>query len=147
MGNIIFKASMSWMGKGVYCEGGTRSFSVGFDEPLELGGENSAMNPEEMLLCALGGCMCISAVSFAKKCNVELKGISVDLEGDLNPDGYLGKDPNVRVGYQQIRYLLKIDSPSPQENIDKLIQLIEERCPISDTLYGVEVVAKDKVFI
>ncbi|MGE5607594.1 MAG: OsmC family protein [Bacteroidota bacterium] len=147
MGNIIFKASVSWMGKGVYCEGGTRNFTVGIDETLELGGENKAMNPVEMLLCSLGGCMCISAASFAKKCNVELKGFSVDLEGDLNPDGFLGKDPNVRVGYQQIRYLLKIDSPSPQENIDKLIQLIEERCPVSDSLCGVEVIAKDAVLV
>lgn len=147
MGNIIFKASMSWMGKGVYCEGGTRSFSVGVDEPLELGGENKAMNPVEMLLCALGGSMCICATLLAKKCNVDLKGFSVDLEGDLNPDGLLGKEPNTRAGYQQIRYLLKIDSSSPRENIDKLIELIEEHCPISDSLCGVEVIAKNAVLV
>lgn len=147
MGNIIFKASVSWMGKGVYCEGGTRSFSIGIDEPLELGGENKAMNPVEMLLCSLGGGLCICAASFAKKCNVDLKGVAVDLEGDFNPDGFLGKDPNIRVGYQQIRYLLKIDSPSPQENIDKLIELIEERCPVSDTLCGVEVIAKETLLV
>ena len=147
MGNIIFKASVSWMRKGVYCEGGTRNFSVGIDEPLELGGENKAMNPVEMLLCSLGGGLCVCAASLARKCNVELNGFSVDLEGDFNPDGFSGKDPNARVGYEQIRYLLKIDSPSPQENIDRLIELIEERCPVSDTLGGVEVIAKDAVLV
>lgn len=147
MGNIIFKATVSWTGKGVYCEGGTRNFSLGIDETLEFGGENKAMNPVEMLLCSLGGGICICAVSFAKKCSVDLKGVSVELEGDLNPDGLWGKELNIRPGYQQIRYLLKIDSSSSQEKIDKLIQLIEERCPVADSLCGVEVIAKNAILV
>jgi len=45
----------------------------------------------------------------------------------------------VRTGYQEIRYRMIIDSPSPQANIDKLKGMIEERCPVSDTLCGVRV--------
>jgi len=63
----------------------------------------------------------------------------VELEGDLDTAGFLGKDANVRKGFQEIRYKIHIDSPSPQENIDKLATLIEERCPVSDTLAGVEI--------
>lgn len=136
----IFKAQMAWSGQGVYCEGGTRGFNIATDEPAELGGSDKAMNPVELLLCALGGCMCICAAAFARKCQVDLKGVSVDLEGDLDPDGFLGKNPEIRKGYQQIRYKIKIDSPSPQANIDQLLSVIKERCPVSDTLCGVEVI-------
>jgi uncharacterized OsmC-like protein len=136
----VFNAQMAWSGQGVYCEGGTRGFTVATDEPKELGGDDRAMNPVELLLCSLGGCMCICAAAFARKCRVELQGVSVELEGDLDPDGFLGKNPEARKGYQQIRYRIKIDSPSPQENIDQLLAVIEERCPVSDTLCGVEVV-------
>jgi uncharacterized OsmC-like protein len=130
---------MAWSGQGVYCEGGTRGFKVATDEPKELGGDDRAMNPVELLLCSLGGCICICAAAFAPKCRVDLKGVSVDLEGDLDPDGFLGKNPNTRKGYQEIRFKINIDSPSPQESIDKLLSIIEERCPVSDTLCGVEV--------
>jgi len=84
--------------------------------------------------------MCICAAAFARLCRVELKGVSVELEGDLDPDGFLGKNPETRKGYQQIRYRITIDSPSPQENIDRLLSIIKERCPVSDTLCGVEVI-------
>lgn len=139
MAKQTFKATMAWSGQGVYCEGGTRGFKVATDEPKELGGDDKAMNPVELLLCSLGGCMCICAAAFAQKCRVDLKGVSVNLEGDLDPDGFLGKNPNTRKGYQEIRFKINIDSPSPQENIDKLLSIIEERCPVSDTLCGVEV--------
>ena len=99
------------------------------------------MNPVELLLCSLGGCMSICAAAFAREAGVDLKGFHVELEGDLDPAGFMGRDPNVRKGYQQIRYRMHIDSPSPAEKIEKLKKMIEERCPVSDTLRGVEVVA------
>jgi uncharacterized OsmC-like protein len=136
---VTFRADVAWSGSGVYCEGGVRGFKVAVDEPKELGGTDRAMNPVELLLCSLGGCMSICAAAFARGCGVELKGFRVELEGDLDPDGFLGKKRNVRTGYQEIRYRMIIDSPSPRANIDKLQGLIEERCPVSDTLCGVKI--------
>lgn len=131
---------MAWSGQGVYCEGGTRNFKVAVDEPASLGGTDKAMNPVELLLCSLGGCMSICAAVFSRETGVELKGFRVELEGDLDPDGFLGKSADVRKGYQQIRYRMHIDSPSPVENIERLKKTIKERCPVSDTLCGVDVV-------
>lgn len=130
---------MAWSGQGVYCEGGTRDFKIAVDEPTSLGGTDRAMNPVELLLCSLGGCMSICAAAFARQVGVELKGFRVDLEGDLDPDGFLGKNPDVRKGYQEIRYRMHIDSPSPEADIERLKQVIRERCPVSDTLAGVKV--------
>ena len=139
MAKATFNASMTWSGKGVYCEGGIRGFQLAVDEPASFGGTDKAMNPVELLLCSLGGCLSICAAAFASKCQVDLKGFSVELEGDLDTAGFLGKDANVRKGFQEIRYKIHIDSPSPQVNIDKLVALIEERCPVSDTLVGVKI--------
>ena len=139
MSNSKFNATVKWSKEGVYCEGESRGFKVALDEPKELGGTDKAMNPVEMLLNALGGCMVICAAAFAGKCKVKLNDFSVEVEGDLDADGFLGINPDVRNGYSEIRYKFVIDSPSPQENIDKLFKLIEERCPVSDTLKGVTV--------
>lgn len=134
-----FKANTVWSGSGVYVESTARNFKVAMDEPKELGGTDKAMNPVELLLASLGGCMGISAAAFAGQCGVDLKGYSVDIEGNLDPDGFMGKDPSVRKGYQEIRCTMHIDSPSPKENIGKLVKMIEDRCPVSDTLTGVPV--------
>ncbi|MCR4425465.1 MAG: OsmC family protein [Firmicutes bacterium] len=139
MANVTFSAKVRWSGKGLYCEGDARGFKVALDEPKDLGGDDRAMNPVELLLCSLGGCMSICAAAFAPACGVELRGFEVELEGDLDPDGFLGKNPDVRTGYQDIRYKMVIDSPSPSENIHRLVEMIEERCPVSDTLCGVKV--------
>ena len=139
MANVTFSEDVAWSGSGLYCEGNARGFKVAVDEPKELGGADRAMNPVELLLCSLGGCMSICAAAFARGCGVELKGFRVELEGDLDPDGFLGKNRNVRTGYQEIRYRMLIDSPSPQANINKLRSLVEERCPVSNTLCGVKV--------
>lgn len=143
MAKTTFKAQMAWSGQGLYCEGDTRGFKVAVDEPKSLGGTDKAMNPVELLLCALGGCMSICASAFARTAGVDLKGFHVDLEGDLDPAGFQGRNPEVRKGFQQVRYHMHIESPSPAENIERLKKMIEERCPVSDTLRGVEVVPMD----
>ncbi len=86
----------------MYCEA-EREVQVEVDEPKALGGTDRAMNPVELLLCALGGCMSICAAAFAGACGVDLQGFSVEVEGDLDPDGFLGKNPmcapDIRGGY------------------------------------------------
>lgn len=134
-----FQAKAQWTGHGLASECQSRNFKITLDEPKSLGGEDTAMNPVELLLNALGGCMSICAAAFAKQCGVDLKDFSVDLEGDLDPEGFQGINPNIRTGYQEIRFKMNTVSPSPQENIDKLEALIIKRCPVEDTLGGVPI--------
>jgi uncharacterized OsmC-like protein len=140
MPTMTFKASTRWSGESTYCESSARGFQVAMDEPKALGGTDRAMNPVEMLLCSLGGCLCICAVAFAAECGVELTGVRAEIEGDLDPDGFFGL-ADVRKGYQQVRYRLILDSPSPSDHLNRLARTIKERCPVSDTLAGVEVIA------
>ena len=138
MAKEVFTSKVSWE-KGLACEAEVRGFKVGIDEPAELGGTNTGMNPVEMILSALGGCITICAAAFAPACKVSLQDFTVDVEGDLDPDGFMGKNPNVRKGFSDIRFKMYIKSDSPAENIAKLVTMIENICPVSDTLKGVPV--------
>lgn len=139
MAKKTFKADVRWSGKGVLCNSTVRNFQVAMDEPVALGGADTAMNPVELLLSAFGGCLTICAAAFAGHCHVELRDVQVEVEGDLDPDGFTGKSKDVRTGLLQIRYRIHIDSPSPQANVERLKRLMLERCPISDTLKGVPI--------
>ncbi|OEF99051.1 peroxiredoxin [Vulcanibacillus modesticaldus] len=144
MANQEFKANVK-LEEGLFVEADVRGFKVNMDEPEQLGGTNKAMNPVELLLCSLGGCLLISITAFSKELQIELKDCQVEVTGDLDPDGFFGKNKDVRVGFSQIRYNLEIVTDAPDEKIEKLFQLLKERCPVSDTLKGVEVVQNYKV--
>lgn len=129
---------VDWKG-GVLAEATARGFKVIMDEPVEDGGTDTSMHPVEMMLCALGGCMTIVASMFAAKFRVDLKDFSIDIEGEIDSDGFLGRNPNVRKGMSEIRYKMHIVSDSPDQNIERLHNFVESHCPVKDTLMGVNV--------
>lgn len=114
-------------------EAETRGHKIIMDEPEEMGGTDQGMNPVELTLSALGGCFSICASMFSESCGVELNDFSIDLEGDLDLRGFKGAD-GIDPGFQEVRFTINIDSDSSKENIEQLIELIESRCPVSDSL-------------
>lgn len=136
MSKTTFISEVKWSGEGVLSVADVNGKEVVIDEPEQLGGTDKGPNPVEYILAALGGCINVLVVSFAKNFDVELRGLQVHVEGDLDPDGFLGKNPNVRPGYEEIRYLVDIDSPSPTENVDALLAHVDKVCPVKDTLQG-----------
>jgi len=138
MAKMTFRASTAWTGKGLHVVSKARGFEVSMDEPESLGGTNVGMNPVELLLSALGGCLAVLVPAFAAEQGLQIDDVTVGLEGDLDPDGYMGKAP-VRPGFQDIRVTVNVASPEPREKIEELIELVFERCPVKDTLRGVPV--------
>lgn len=119
--------------EGLQVEANTRGHKLIMDEPEELGGTDKGMNPVELVLSALGGCLSICASLFSKSYGIELKDFYVELEGDLDLRGFKGKK-NVDPGFQDIRFTIYIESDSPEEKIIEFIEGIEARCPVSDSL-------------
>ncbi|MFZ5651261.1 MAG: OsmC family protein [Bacillota bacterium] len=130
---ITFKATSRKLPEGMVVESESRGFKVIMDEPRNLGGTDKGMNPVEMLLCSLGSCITIVASFFAKEAGVDLKDFRVELEGDLDPAGFMGKG-TARPGFMEIRYKMYIKSDSPTENVEKLMEIIKSRCPVGDSL-------------
>lgn len=145
MAITTFKTDVKWEQTGVLSTAHINKHEVLIDEPPALGGTDKGPNPVEYILAALGGCINVLVVSFAEQFEVEVEDINVELEGDLDPDGFLGINPDVRVGYEEIRYTIHIDSPSPKDKVDALIAHVEKVCPVKDTLAGTRVVNEQTV--
>lgn len=117
----------------VLVEAETRGHKVIIDEPTNLGGTDKGMNPVELLLSALGACQSIVARTHAKKFGIDLQNFWVELEGDIDIDGFLGKS-DVRPGFQSIRYTFHIETTAPEEKIEAYKEYIEAHCPVGDTI-------------
>lgn len=128
-----FKATATKLPNGLQVDTNSRGFKILMDEPEDLGGTNAAMNPVEALLCALGACQTIVASAFASAHDVVFEEFHVELEGDLDPDGFMGLS-DVRKGFQEIRFVMHFKTQEPQEKIEKFAQFIEETCPVGDCL-------------
>ncbi len=133
MSTLKFQADARWLG-GMKVTAHSGKHEVHMDEPANLGGDDSAMNPVQMLLCSLGGCLIISASTFASQMDIKLNDIRVELEGKLNPAAFLGDDPDARPGFQEISYEIHLESDAPRERLEKMRKEIEKRCPVSDNL-------------
>lgn len=128
-----FKASAKKLPEGLQVESQSRGFKIIMDEPPELGGTDASLNPVEALLCALGGCQTIVAFAFAKAHGIDLKDFYVELEGDLDPDGFLGLS-DVRKGFQEIRFVMHFKTDAPKDQVEKFASFIEGNCPVGDSI-------------
>ena len=132
MPKITFKAS-AHLQEGVKVLAKSRNFEFTIDEPKNLGGTDTGMNPVETVLAALGACQAIVARVYAKKFNIQFDNLWVDVEGDLDTDGFMNIS-DVRRGYSEIRYNIHIATNAPKEKVAEFVQFIEKTCPVGDTL-------------
>lgn len=110
-----------------------RQHQVFVDEPEALGGEDSAMNPVELLLSALGACQSIVARTYAEKFDITLNHFKVTLDGDINLDGFFDK-ADVRPGFYDIRATYDIGTDADEEKVEKFVRFLEAHCPVGDTI-------------
>ncbi len=128
-----YSAQVRWL-EGTKIETKIRDFKVKMDEPLELKGTNTAPNPVELLLAALGGCMLMNYHIYAKNFGVDIDDLTMYLEGDMVPGGWIDEQGKERRGFKQIRYEVKIKTEASEEKIHQLHELVEKRCSVSDAL-------------
>lgn len=120
----------------------SRNFELILDEPKNLGGTDTGMNPVEALLNSLGACKVIVAKSFARLHKINLKSIRIEVEGELDPDGFMGKNPDAKIGFSKITTNFFIEADNTDEEIEKYVEFINRTCPVADTIeHGPEVVS------
>lgn len=127
-----FKAT-AHLQEGVVVKVRSRNFEFTIDEPASLGGTDTGMNPVEALLGSLGACQSIVARVYAGKFNIQLDDFWVELEGDIDLDGFFKKS-DVRPGYSDIRYTFHIKTDAPREQVEEYIKFLEETCPVGDSI-------------
>lgn len=111
-----------------------RNFTLTIDEPPNLGGTDHGANPVEFLLAALAGCLNVVGHMVAKEMGFTINSLSFELEGELNPAGFMGKAKDVRPGYQEIAVKVNADTDADEETLNKWLEVIESRCPVSDNI-------------
>lgn len=73
------------------------------DQPKAGGDNNKGPNPLEIFLSSLPACICAIGRIIANQKRINLRGIDVEVEGDIDKDFLLGKTSDGRAGFTEIR--------------------------------------------
>ncbi len=129
----VWKSTVDWKG-GFRSEARSRDFApVQSDEPVALGGADTAPNPVEQLLGAVGNCLAVGYAANSTAAGVELKSLRIELEGDLDLHTFLGLADG-HAGYESIKARVSIESDASSEEIKELHRKVVATSPVGHTL-------------
>jgi uncharacterized OsmC-like protein len=111
-----------------------RNFKVFADEPPELGGRDGAPSPLEYILVAHGTCLNYMTFFIARELGIHVKSTEIEVEASLDPAKFAGTDRSVRAGYQAIKVNIKVDADATPDQLARLREEVEARCPVSDNI-------------
>ncbi|MFZ4726951.1 MAG: OsmC family protein [Paludibacter sp.] len=131
--DLNFKINGKSIGHTKY-QGYARNFELIVDEPEMLGGEDSAANPVEYLLAGYAGCLNVVFGIVAKELAIEIQSLKINIDGDINPEKFLGISNDERAGFKSLNVGISLITNSDKEKEDLLFKTVRNRCPINDNL-------------
>lgn len=145
LGKYQFRAINKWI-SGAQCQTSIRDFTAAGneytdrqrthqligDEPVALLGDDAGPNATEALLHALAACLNTTFIFHATAQGVKVEQLEFCLEGNIDINGLLGLDANVRNGFQEIKITCKVKADAPLEKIEQLVQTAQDRSPVFD---------------
>lgn len=111
-----------------------RNFRLTGDHPEGLLGQNTAPAAVETLIAAAGACIAGGWATFGAAMGIPVEALEIDLEGDVDLQGFMGLGKNVRPGLQRIRGTIYVKSPASDEQLQGLKDTAEKRSPVVDSL-------------
>jgi len=110
-------------------------YKMQYDFPNQLSGEGRGLTVCEYCMGSLAACLAQTIVAHATSTGIQIDGINIDVEGDLDLRGFTGISSDVRPGAQQFRVNMKIKSTNAsKEQINELHEIGKKFSPAFDTL-------------
>ena len=106
-----------------------RPFTFTFDEPCELLGTNKNPNPQEYLMGAMNACMLVGYACGCAVRGITIGQLSIETYGELDLRGFLGIDPNVKPGYDTVRFVVRIKGDGTAEQFRDIHETVMKTSP------------------
>jgi uncharacterized OsmC-like protein len=108
------------------------TFSFSADHPEVFAAEDQGATPVEYVLVGLASCLTAGIAAVAQHRNIQLRSVTATIEGDMDIQGILGIDSDVRNGFGGIKVTYKIDADAKREDIEALVAQSQKRSAVYD---------------
>lgn len=109
-----------------------RCFTFDADHPEIFASKDNGATPVEYVLVALASCLTAGVASVAQNRNIQLHTVTATLCGDMDLQGILGIDSEVRNGFHNIKVIFDIDADATREDIEALVAQSQKRSAVFD---------------
>ena len=106
-----------------------RRFSIDMDEPCEIGGRNRFANPQEYLLAALNACIMVGFVAQCSARGIILESLKIETDGEIDLRGFLGIDPAILPGYENLSYTVRIKGSGNEAEFAEIHEAVMATSP------------------
>ncbi len=110
----------------------TKVFAVEADHPKVFAAEDNAPTPVELVLTGLASCLTAGVAAVAQRRGIQLHSVKATLEADMDLQGILGIDDEVRNGFSAIRVHFEIDADANADDIKALVAQSQKRSAVFD---------------
>ena len=111
-----------------------RTFVFDADHPAVLVGQDHGPTPVEFVLHALAACLTAGLANIAAARGVRLTEVRSTVTGDIDLNGILGLNPDVRNGYEQITVRVTIKGDAPAEKLREIVEQSRARSAVYDII-------------
>ena len=111
-----------------------RSFHFDADHPAVLVGRDNGPTPVEYVLHALAACLTAGLANIAAARGVQLTEVHSTVSGDIDLNGILGLNPDVRNGYQNITVRFTVKGDAPAETLREIVEQSRARSAVFDVI-------------
>ena len=109
-----------------------KTFRFDADHPEVFASEDIGATPVEYVLVGLASCLTAGIAAIAQYRSIQLKSVVATVEGDMDLQGILGIDDEVRNGFKGIKVTYKIDADASREDIEALVAQSQKRSAVYD---------------
>ena len=109
-----------------------KSFTFDADLPEVFASEDLGATPVEYVLVGLASCLTAGVAAIAQYRDIQLKSVKATIEGDMDIQGILGIDDEVRNGFEGIRVTYDIDADASREDIEAVVAQSQKRSAVYD---------------
>jgi uncharacterized OsmC-like protein len=111
-----------------------RTFVFDADHPAVLVGQDQGPTPVEFVLHALAACLTAGLANIAAARRVRLTEVRSTVTGDIDLNGILGLNHDVRNGYERITVRFTIKGDAPAEKLREIVEQSRARSAVYDII-------------
>jgi uncharacterized OsmC-like protein len=110
------------------------TFHFDADHPAVLVGRDNGPTPVEFVLHALAACLTAGLANIAAARGIRLAEVRSTVSGDIDLNGILGLNPDVRNGFQNIVVKFTVKGDAPAEKLRALVEQSRARSAVFDII-------------
>ena len=112
----------------------SNDFALEADHPQVFAAEDQAPTPVEIVLSGLASCLTAGVAAVAQRRGIQLHSVKASLEADMDIQGILGMDDEVRNGFGAVRVHFDIRADASEDDIKAVVAQSQKRSAVFDII-------------